>query len=92
MCTEGILKGNENGGFVSAWMKRSRKMLPYNQEYVLKEGTYPEKAQEIAAGRAFFDAVGYHDVKVGDTVTLEYRAGMQSEYAAGGIYCQRDFI
>ena len=30
-----------------------RKMLPYNQEYVLKEGTYPEKAQEIAAGRAF---------------------------------------
>ena len=47
------MKGNENGGFVSAWMKRSRKMLPYNQEYVLKEGTYPEKAQEIAAGRAF---------------------------------------
>ena len=77
MCTEGILKGNENGGFVSA-DETVRKMLPYNQEYVLKEGTYPEKAQEIAAGRAFFDAVGYHDVKVGDTVTLEYRSGTVS--------------
>ena len=92
--TEGILKGNENGGFVSV-DETVRKMLPYNQEYVLKEGTYPEKAQEIAAGRAFFDAVGYHDVKVGDTVTLEYRSGMQSEYApveftVSGILYDRD--
>ena len=94
MCTEGILKGNENGGFVSA-DETVRKMLPYNQEYVLKEGTYPEKAQEIAAGRTFFDAVGYHDVKVGDIVTLEYRSGMQSEYApveftVSGILYDRD--
>ena len=94
MCTEGILKGNENGGFVSA-DETVRKMLPYNQEYVLKEGTYPEKAQEIAAGRAFFDAVGYHDVKVGDTVSLEYRSGMQSEYTpveftVSGILYDRD--
>ena len=94
MCTEGILKGNENGGFVSA-DETVRKMLPYNQEYVLKEGTYPEKAQEIAAGRTFFDAEGYHDVKVGDTVTLEYRSGMQSEYApveftVSGILYDRD--
>lgn len=94
MCTEGILKGNENGGFVSA-DETVRKMLPYNQEYVLKEGTYPEKSQEIAAGRAFFDAEGYHDVKVGDTVTLEYRSGMQSEYepvefTVSGILYDRD--
>ena len=94
MCTEGILKGNENGGFVSA-DETVRKMLPYNQEYVLKEGTYPEKAQEIAAGRTFFDAEGYHDVKVGDTVILEYRSGMQSEYApveftVSGILYDRD--
>ena len=94
MCTEGILKGNENGGFVSA-DETVRKMLPYNQEYVLKEGTYPKRAQEIAAGRAFFDAEGYHDVKVGDTVTLEYRSGMQSEYApveftVSGILNDRD--
>lgn len=94
MCTEGILKGNENGSFVSA-DETVRKMLPYNQEYVLKEGAYPEKAQEIAAGRAFFDAVGYHDVKVGDAVTLEYRSGMQSEYApveftVSGILYDRD--
>ncbi len=39
----------------------------------MKEGKYPEKAQEIAAGRAFFHAMGYDDVKVGDTVTLDYR-------------------
>lgn len=94
MCTEGILKGNENGGFVSA-DETVRKMLPYNQEYVLKEGTYPEKSQEIAAGRVFFDAEGYHDVKVGDTVTLGYRSGMQSEYApveftVSGILYDRD--
>ena len=94
MCTEGILKGNENGGFVSA-DETVRKMLPHNQEYVLKEGTYPEKAQEIAAGRAFFSEMGYHDVKVGDTVTLEYRSGMQSEYApveftVSGILYDRD--
>ena len=31
----------------------ARKMLPYNKEYELKEGKYPEKMQEIAAGRAF---------------------------------------
>ena len=37
----------------------ARKMLPYNKEYELKEGKYPEKMQEIAAGRAFFRAMGY---------------------------------
>ena len=72
MCTEGILKGNENGGFV-CMDETARKMLPYNKEYELKEGKYPEKMQEIAAGRAFFRAMGYDDVKVGDTVTLDYR-------------------
>ena len=46
MCTEGILKGNENGGFVSA-DETVRKMLPYNQEYVLKEGTYPERRRKL---------------------------------------------
>ena len=53
MCTEGIIKGNENGGFV-CMDETARKMLPYNKEYELKEGKYPEKMQEIAAGRAFF--------------------------------------
>ena len=79
MCTEGILKGNENGGFV-CMDKTARQMLPYNKESELKEGKYPEKMQEIVAGRAFFRAMGYGDVKIGDTVTLDYRAGMQSEY------------
>ena len=94
MCTEGILKGNENGGFV-CMDETARKMLPYNKEYELKEGKYPEKMQEIAAGRAFFRAMGYDDVKVGDTVTLDYRAGMQSEYkpeefVVSGILYDRD--
>ena len=94
MCTEGILKGNENGGFV-CMDKTARKMLPYNKEYELKEGKYPEKMQEIAAGRAFFREMGYDDVKVGDTVTLDYRAGMQSEYkpeefVVSGILYDRD--
>lgn len=94
MCAEGILKGNENGGFV-CMDKTARKMLPYNKEYELKEGKYPEKMQEIAAGRAFFRAMGYGDVKIGDTVTLDYRAGMQSEYKSeefvvSGILYDRD--
>lgn len=94
MCTEGILKGNENGGFV-CMDETARKMLPYNKEYELKEGKYPEKMQEIAAGRAFFRAMGYGDVKIGDTVTLDYRAGMRSEYkpeefVVSGILYDRD--
>ena len=39
--------------------------------------------------------MGYDDVKVGDTVTLDYRAGMQSEYkpeefVVSGILYDRD--
>ena len=94
MCTEGIIKGNENGGFV-CMDETARKMLPYNKEYELKEGKYPGETQEIAAGRAFFSEMGYDDVKVGDTVTLDYRAGMQSEYkpeefVVSGILYDRD--
>ena len=68
MCTEGIIKGNENGCFV-CMEETARKMLPYNKEYELNEGKYPGGTQEIAAGRAFFSEMGYDDVKVGDTVT-----------------------
>ena len=57
LCTEGIIKGNEKGGFV-CMDETARKMLPYNKEYELKEGKYPEKMQEIAAGRAFFSCNG----------------------------------
>ena len=94
MCTEGIIKGNEKGGFV-CMDETARKMLPYNKEYELKEGKYPGGTQEIAAGRAFFSEMGYDDVKVGDTVTLDYRAGMQSEYkpeefVVSGILYDRD--
>lgn len=39
--------------------------------------------------------MGYGDVKIGDTVTLDYRAGMQSEYkpeefVVSGILYDRD--
>ncbi len=53
MCTEGIIKGNENGGFVSA-DETAGKMLPYNKEYVLKEGTYPEKGAGNCRRTSFF--------------------------------------
>ncbi len=33
-------------------------MLPYNKEYELKEGKYPEKMQEIAARKSFFSCNG----------------------------------
>ena len=91
MCTEGIIKGNENGGFV-CMDETARKMLPYNKEYELKEGKYPEKMQEIAAGRAFFRAMGYDDVKVGDTVTLDYRAGMRSEYKRKSLLSAESYM
>lgn len=81
MCPAGILKGNEKGVFISV-DEATRGMLPYNEEYLLTEGTYPEGTQDIAASKAFFKAQGYDGVKVGDSVTLNYRSGMKDEYSA----------
>lgn len=53
MCTEGIIKGNENGGFV-CMDETARKMLPYNKEYELKEGKYPEKCRKLPQEEHFF--------------------------------------
>ena len=74
MCTEGIIKGNENGGFV-CMDETARKMLPYNKEYELKEGSIREKCRKLPPEELFFVQMGYDDVKVGDTVTLDYRVG-----------------
>ena len=52
MCTEGIIKGNENGGFV-CMDETARKMLPYNKEYGLKEGKYPEKCRKLPPEELF---------------------------------------
>ena len=71
MCTEGIIKGNEKGGFV-CMDETARKMLPYNKEYELKKGKYPEKMQEIAAGRAFFRAMGFVWRKNGRNKRIDY--------------------
>ena len=46
--------------------------------YELKEGKYPGGTQEIAAGRAFFRAMGYDDVKVGETDKSGGGSGMVS--------------
>ena len=53
MCTEGIIKGNEKGGFV-CMDETARKMLPYNKEYELKEGKYPEKCRKLPPEELFF--------------------------------------
>lgn len=55
-------------------------MLPYNKEYELKEGKYPGGKAGNCRRKSIFSEMGYDDVKVGDTVTLDYRAGMRSEY------------
>lgn len=85
MSTAGILKGNEKGAFVSA-DKHVREMLPYNQEYLLSEGSYPKGPQDIAASKAFFKSQGYEHVKIGDSIRLEYRSGMNEEYS------KQDFV
>ena len=58
MCTEGIIKGNEKGGFV-CMDETARKMLPYNKEYELNgchqgpdERADAEAHRQTAAGQA----------------------------------------
>ena len=85
MSSAGIIQGNEKGAFVSV-DEIVRKMLPYNQEYLLESGTYPDTENEIAASRAFFEAEGYDNVKANDIVTLSYRSGMSDKYE------QKDFV
>ncbi len=47
---------------------------------MLAEGRFPEKENEIAAQKEFFEAVGYGDVKTGDTVTFPYRADLKHTF------------
>ncbi|WP_270832720.1 hypothetical protein [Faecalibacillus intestinalis] len=91
MCTEGIIKGNEKGGFV-CMDETARKMLPYNKEYELKEGKYPGGTQEIAAGRAFFRAMGYDDVKIGDTVTLDTAQGCSQNISRKNLLSAESYM
>ena len=55
MCTEGIIKGNEKGGFV-CMDETARKMLPYNKEYELMETSvykgYKQDKIEMRGDRA----------------------------------------
>ena len=79
MSSAGIIEGNEKGSFVSV-DEAVCEMLPYNEEYLLKSGAYPKAQNEIAASRAFFEAQGYKDINVGDTVSISYRLGMSEKY------------
>ena len=57
--TEGIIKGNEKGGFV-CMDETARKMLPYNKEYELKrKESIRKKCRKLLQGRAFFRAMGW---------------------------------
>ena len=53
MCTEGIIKGNEKGGFV-CMDETARKMLPYIKEYTLKEGNIRKKCGKLPPEELFF--------------------------------------
>ena len=79
MCTEGIIKGNENGGFV-CMDETARKMLFLRKFPAFPPDTFLPLTHIPYYWEAFFSEMGYDDVKVGDTVTLDYRAGMRSEY------------
>lgn len=79
MRVEGILKGNEKGTFAFV-DQNTRKMLPCGKKFKIKKGAYPEKRNEIAAGEAFFQSQGYQNIKIGDTITLNYRVGMYDRY------------
>lgn len=48
----------------------------------LETGTFPEKAEEIAASPEFFQALGYENVAVGDTITLSSRMDLNSKYTS----------
>lgn len=85
MNSSGIIKGNEKGSFVYA-DEKVREMFPNNQQYLLEEGNYPEDENEIAASKEFFKMMGYENVKIGDTVSLDYRSDMEDKYHS------RDFI
>lgn len=46
----------------------------------IAEGSFPQAENEIAAQREFFEAIGYADVRIGDTVTLAYRRNLRQKY------------
>lgn len=54
-----------------------------NLDLQMKEGSFPQAADEIAAQPGFFESLGYEDAKVGDRIELNYRASLEETYGKG---------
>lgn len=70
---EGVLKGYHLSFFCTDSIMR---MLTHFQ---IESGQYPQAEDEILAQREFFQAQGFPDPKIGDTVTLPLRIGGEGE-------------
>lgn len=53
-----------------------------NTDSRFAEGTFPEAENEIAAQPEFFENLGYKGIRIGDTVSLDYRPDMKQKYEA----------
>lgn len=65
-------------------------LLMTNAYYLLRDGSLPEKGNEIAASKVFFEQLGYNDIKIGDKVTVPARrngteAFQNDEFVVSGI-------
>ncbi len=83
MAALGEVEGDGNFSLLCADDK-TRSMT--NLEQKLKEGSFPEGKNEIAAQPVFFRKLGLKNPKVGDAVTISYRRGLDTPYEA------QDFI
>lgn len=54
-----------------------------NLDLQMREGSFPQAADEIAAQPGFFESLGYEDAKVGDHIELNYRASLKETYGKG---------
>ena len=54
-----------------------------NLDLQMREGSFPQAADEIAAQPGFFESLGYEDAKVGDHIELNYRASLKETYKKG---------
>lgn len=77
MAALGEVEGDGNFSLIYADDK-TRSMT--NLEQKLKEGSFPEKENEIAAQSVFFRKLGLKNPKAGDEVTISYRRGMDTPY------------
>ncbi|MDE7311966.1 MAG: ABC transporter permease [Eubacterium sp.] len=58
----------------------ARELLHMDRQFA--EGRFPQEERELAAQEEFFEKIGYKDIHIGDTVTLDYRRDMKHPYGA----------